>query len=156
MYKIKVNMQSRRVQTLLISAGVVICSIILLSFMQQKDPWTMDQLLDPAQLVATISDRNAVQPVIVSVGPGAVIPNSVDVGPAAEKVNREKFEAHLKTLPSDAAIVIYCGCCPFNKCPNVRPAFAILNEMGFKRHKLLNLTQNIKTDWIDHGYPVVD
>jgi hypothetical protein len=62
----------------------------------------------------------------------------------------------LSTLPKDANIVIYCGCCPFVKCPNIRPAFTLLNKMGFKKHKLLNLSHNVKTDWIDKGYPVRD
>jgi len=50
--------------------------------------------------------------------------------------------------------VIYCGCCPFEHCPNVRPAFQLLNEMKFTNQKLLNLSTNLKTDWIDKGYPV--
>jgi hypothetical protein len=29
-----------------------------------------------------------------------------------------------------------------------------LNDMGFKNHKLLNIPQNIKVDWIDKGYAV--
>jgi hypothetical protein len=28
-------------------------------------------------------------------------------------------------------VVIYCGCCPLDKCPNVRPAFTLLKTMGF-------------------------
>jgi hypothetical protein len=62
----------------------------------------------------------------------------------------------LEKLPKDASIVVYCGCCPYRSCPNVRPAFNLLNSMGFKNHKLLDLPQNIKVDWIDHGYPVME
>ena len=51
-------------------------------------------------------------------------------------------------------IVIYCGCCPFKDCPNIRPAFSLLNSMKFTNHKLLNLPLNLKTDWINHGYPM--
>jgi hypothetical protein len=123
---------------------------------QQNEPWTSDQLISPAKLASIISDKNAPQPAIISVSPGPVIPHSVDFGPAREQANLDALRTYLKKLPTDADIVLYCGCCPFNKCPNIRPAFSLLNEMGFKRHKLLNLPHNAKTDWIDKGYPVGD
>jgi hypothetical protein len=50
-------------------------------------------------------------------------------------------------------VIIYCGCCPFDKCPNIRPAFAALKEMGFKNARLLDLPKNIKADWLDKNYP---
>lgn len=113
-------------------------------------------MLNPADLAATIADTTTSQPVIISVGPGGVIPKSIEVGPAGELTNLKKFEVELSRLPKDTDIVIYCGCCPFNKCPNIRPAFTLLNDKGFKNHKPLNLTRNIKADWIDRGYPVAD
>ncbi len=119
-----------------------------------SEPWTESQLLAPADLARTISDPHAKQPIIFCVGPGAVIKGSVDIGPARDKENLDKLKKQLLTLPKDAAIVIYCGCCPFEHCPNVRPAFSLLNEMKFTRHKLLNLEHNVKTDWIGKGYPV--
>ena len=73
---------------------------------------------------------------------------------AYDKVNWEKLRLELAKLSPDAQVVIYCGCCPFNHCPNIRPAFNLMNEMKFERHKLLNLPKNIKVDWIDKGYPV--
>jgi thiosulfate/3-mercaptopyruvate sulfurtransferase len=48
-------------------------------------------------------------------------------------------------------IVFYCGCCPFNHCPNVRPAFKVLKQMGFTNFKLLNLPENLKVNWINIG-----
>ena len=73
-----------------------------------------------------------------------------------EEMNLKKLKDYLGTLKHDANIVIYCGCCPFDRCPNIRPAFTLLNTMGFKNHKLLNIRQNVKTDWIDRGYPMAD
>jgi hypothetical protein len=118
------------------------------------EPWTSKQLMDPAELAREITDPTAHKPFIFCVGPGAVIKNSIDVGPGKEKGNLDKFKQQLSKLPKDADIVIYCGCCPFERCPNVRPAFTLLNEMKFTNHKLLNIPHNIKTDWIDHQYPV--
>ncbi|MGC3947057.1 MAG: rhodanese-like domain-containing protein [Chryseolinea sp.] len=134
---------------------VTIFSVGFLVF-DQQEPWRNDQLLNPADLAATISDSAKVQPVIISVGPSAVIPKSVEIGAAHEGTNLRTLEAHLSKLSKDKHIVLYCGCCPFNKCPNIRPAFSLLNTMGFTNHKLLNLPRNVKADWIDAGFPVAE
>jgi hypothetical protein len=39
------------------------------------------------------------------------------------------------------------------KCPNIRPAFAALHEMGFTKVRVVSIPTNFKTDWIDKGYP---
>ena len=130
-------------------------SLFLFSFVDhQSEPWTSDQLMEPGDLASTINDPERPQPFVISVGPGAVIKGSLEIGPTVDKVNIDKLQAHLDTLQKDASIVIYCGCCPFNKCPNIRPAFSLLNKMAFENHKLLNLPRNVKSDWIDRGYPV--
>ena len=38
-------------------------------------------------------------------------------------------------LPKDSAIVIYCGCCPWNKCPTLGAAFGALQALGFSNVK---------------------
>jgi thiosulfate/3-mercaptopyruvate sulfurtransferase len=119
-----------------------------------EEPWKPGQLLAPAELAKTIGDPAAKQPVVFSIGPGAVIKGSIDIGPARDSNNIKKFRQQLSQLPKDANIVIYCGCCPFVHCPNIRPAFTLLNEMKFTHPQLLNIEHNIKTDWIDKGYPV--
>jgi thiosulfate/3-mercaptopyruvate sulfurtransferase len=117
------------------------------------EPWTAKQLMAPADLAAMINDPNAKKPVILCVGPGALIKGSLDMGPANEKINLEKLKQQLSKLPRDTNVVIYCGCCPFEHCPNIRPAFNLLNEMKFSNAHLLNLEHNIKTDWVAKGYP---
>ena len=72
-----------------------------------------------------------------------------------DKENMDKLKKELSTIPKETPIVIYCGCCPFEHCPNVRPAIDALKDMKFTHYKLLNLSHNIKADWIDKGYPVV-
>lgn len=123
---------------------------------KNDEPWRPEQLLEPADLANTISTPDATKPLIISVGPAASIKSSVGVGPANEAENLAKLEKLVAKEPKNRAIVIYCGCCPFKNCPNVRPAFTKLNELGFTNHKLLNLSKNLKTDWIDKGYPVVE
>lgn len=118
------------------------------------EPWRSDQLMDPAELARIISDPHAHQPVLFSIGPAAVIKNSIDIGPTQDKANLERLRVELDKLSRVSDVIIYCGCCPFKNCPNIRPAFSLMNEMKFERHKLLNISRNIKMDWIDKGYPV--
>ena len=119
-----------------------------------KEPWRADQLMEPSDLAKIIKDPAAKKPLIYSVGPGAAIKGSVEMGAAQEKANLNRLRVALNRLDRKTAIVILCGCCPFEHCPNVRPAFELLNEMKFENHKLLNLTRNLKVDWIDKGYPM--
>lgn len=117
------------------------------------EPWTAEQLLAPADLAAVMNDPKQKKPIIICVGPGALIRGSLDMGPAKEKENLEKLKQQLSKLHRDANVVIYCGCCPFEHCPNIRPAFILINEMKFSNAHLLNLEHNLKTDWIAKGYP---
>jgi hypothetical protein len=118
------------------------------------EPWTAQQLLNPADLAKTLNNPKAPQPIIYSIGMQAIIKNSIEIGPAMMKDNLNNLKAKLEKLPKNSNIVIYCGCCPFDRCPNVRPPMELLKAMQFTNYKLLNLPQNIKVDWIDHGYPI--
>ncbi len=122
---------------------------------QKPENWTKDQLVEPADLANKIRVDKDV-PVLISVGPGAIIPNSIDIGSVNEDANMRKFKEKLNQLPKSSNIVIYCGCCPFARCPNVRPAIAYLKSQQFTDYHLLNIPNNIKTDWISKGYPVAD
>ena len=119
-------------------------------------PWAANQIMEPAELAAKINDGSVKNMKVYSIGPTALIPNSVDLGNMKSARNQEKFRKELKNVDKDEEIVVYCGCCPFRNCPNFKPAYQTLNEMGFTNFKLLNLKQNIKVDWIDKGYPTVD
>jgi hypothetical protein len=121
---------------------------------QQPDTWTKDQLIEPATLAQTL-DSNKILPLIYCVGPGVVIPHSIDIGMTGDQKNLDKLRDSLKDVFRTTDIVIYCGCCPFSHCPNIRPAIALLKEMKFTNFHLLDLPHNIKTDWIDKGYPQV-
>jgi thiosulfate/3-mercaptopyruvate sulfurtransferase len=131
----------------------VLLSCTQIIFAQNPENWTSKQLLAPAELAGTIREGKAL-PILFSVGPGALIPHSQAMGMVREKDNLEKFKKELSGLPKDARIIIYCGCCPFEHCPNVRPAIALLKEMKFSNYQLLDLPHNLKTDWIDKGYPM--
>ncbi len=133
-------------------------ALIALAFQQcnaqQPENWTKEELIEPAALAQTL-EANKDLPLIYCVGPGLVIPHSIDIGMTSEKENLQKFKDAIDKLPRTANIVIYCGCCPFAKCPNVRPAIAALADMKFTNFHLLDLPDNIKKDWIAKGYPQV-
>ena len=118
---------------------------------QNPQNWTSKQLIEPSELAPVLKTKNA--PVIFSIGPAATIPNSIDIGMVKDKANLDKFKKQLGALPKNTKIVVYCGCCPYEHCPNVRPAIDVLKEMKFTNYKLLDLPHNIKTDWIDKGFP---
>ena len=141
---------------LLLASALLVPLLVFISFksQQKEEPWTQGQLLDPSDLAKTLNNSKTSQPYIYSIGPGATIKSSIDIGPTRDKENLNKLKEELSKLPKDANIVIYCGCCPFEHCPNIPPAFTLLNEMKFTNQKLLNLNHNIKVDWIDKGFPV--
>ena len=121
---------------------------------QGKEPWRKDQLIQPSALAIILDNPSAKQPIIYSIGFGDGIKNSIVEGPVKDSTNLLKWKNELQKLPRETAIVIYCGCCPFEHCPNIRPAFKLLNEMGFTNQKLLDLSHNLKADWLDKGFPV--
>ena len=123
------------------------------SYAQKPVNWTDKQLIQPSELADAIIDKKDI-PVIVSVGPGATIPNSIVVGMVNNHEGLEQLKEQLKNIDKDQKVVIYCGCCPYEHCPNVRPAIDAVKQMKFTNYFLLDLPHNIKKDWIDKGYPV--
>jgi len=122
----------------------------------QNDPWTPQQLLAPADLAKVLNNPKAPQPIVFCIGMDAVIKGSINVGPAMKAENLNTLKQKLTKLPKDSQIVVYCGCCPFSRCPNIRPAMKLLQDMQFTNYKLLDLPQNVKVDWIDKGYPMCE
>lgn len=121
---------------------------------QSGEPWTAKDLIEPAALANMIKDAKTQKPLIYNIGPLAGIKGSIAIGSTRDPVNLDKLRKALVSVPKDKMIVIYCGCCPFRNCPNIRPAFALLKEKGYKNAKLLYVSQNLKVDWTDYGYPM--
>lgn len=127
----------------------------VMAIAQVPENWTKKELMEPAELARMIQSGEK-QPLIISVGPGALIPGSVDIGMTKDTQNLVRLNRMLDTISRESKIVIYCGCCPFAHCPNVRPAIAALKQLKFRDYYLLNLPKNLKTDWLDKGYPRVN
>lgn len=140
--------------SLILSLCVMTVSIVASA--QHAEPWKPEQLLSPASLSAVISNSSPEKPLIIDIGPAGSIKGSVKTGAANKKENLKKLKELLLKENKDRKIVIYCGCCPYEKCPNIRPAFLLLDSLKFTNHKLLDLPHNLKVDWIDHGYPMTE
>lgn len=119
-----------------------------------KNTWTKNQLMEPASLAALIKNPKATKPLIFNIGVVDNIKGAKDMGAASEKENLARFKKTLAGLPKNTPMVVYCGCCPFDRCPNIRPALQAMKEGGFTKGFLLNLPTNVKTDWINKGYPL--
>ncbi len=133
---------------------IILTNIAMLVSGQSGEPWTSKDLIEPATLASVLSNAKAQKPVIYNIGPVADIKGAINIGGTSSKANLDKLKKALVSVPKDKMVVIYCGCCPFRNCPNIRPAFTLLKELGYKSPKLLNLKQNLKVDWTDYGYPM--
>jgi hypothetical protein len=56
--------------------------------------------------------------------------------------------------PKNKLVIIYCGCCPWTKCPNMGPAFKRLRELGFTNIRAVYMASNFGDDWAARGFPV--
>ena len=118
----------------------------------QFNPWKASQLMQPATLANLIKSGKKIR--IYNIGVVDDIPGAVNLGAASEKDNLVKFGEAIKKIPRNELIVVYCGCCPFDRCPNIRPAFKMLQDQKFSKGMLLNLPTNLNTDWVKKGYPL--
>ncbi len=83
------------------------------------------------------------------------IPGSQYVGAASNAEGLEGLKKLVTKLARNQMIVIYCGCCPWDDCPNIRPAYQALKEMGFTNFKVLDIPNRMGDDWTAKGYPIV-
>lgn len=117
-------------------------------------------LISPEDFLMVLQAPKSEKPLILNVGPHllymqAHIPGSEYIGPGSDSQGMESLRRRVKMLPHNAFLVLYCGCCPWSHCPNVRPAYNELHKMGFTNVKVLYIADNFGTDWVDKGYPTI-
>ncbi|MGE5243601.1 MAG: rhodanese-like domain-containing protein [Betaproteobacteria bacterium] len=115
--------------------------------------------ISPADLAGALQRPAAERPLVIQVGfrimyDQAHIPGAEYIGPGSDASAIDQLRKRVQPLKRDAAIVLYCGCCPWDRCPNVRPAAALLTSMGFTNVKVLHIADNFGADWVGKGYPV--
>jgi hypothetical protein len=123
------------------------------------DPWTAEQTVQPAQFAKELQQENGPHPLVIYVGVrtlynGGHIPGAVYYGPGSSEQGIGELKKYAATLPKNSDVVLYCGCCPLEKCPNLRPAFTALKDMGFARLRVLLLPTSFNADWVEKGFPV--
>ncbi len=134
----------------------LIAFLAICSAQTSPDPWPHADLVEPAALAQALQSANP--PIVIAV-PFPVLYRSkhilhaIDGGAGSKPEGIETLKKAVASLSKDSDIVIYCGCCPMVKCPNVRPAYRTLKEMGYTHVRVLNIPTNMHTDWYAKNYP---
>jgi rhodanese-related sulfurtransferase len=115
-------------------------------------------LIQPADFAATLNASDAPKPLILQVGfrkayQQAHIPGSEYVGAASQEDGVKLLRERVARLRKDSAIVIYCGCCPWSKCPNIAAAYDALQDLGFRNVRVIYIAEDFGTNWVDQGFP---
>lgn len=115
--------------------------------------------MQPSELAQMLKSPGADKPLVLQVGSHVLyaqahIPGSEYIGAAAQEAGRKALGERVARLDRATLVVLYCGCCPWGKCPNIDPAYKLMKSLGFTRLKVLYIADNFGTDWVDKGYPV--
>lgn len=153
--------------SLVISVLTFLLALVLVSMFvptirgQEKkaaDPWSSSETVPPAQLAKMLTDKYVSVPTVVFVGfrslyVGGHVPDASFHGTGSTEQGLAELKAWAASLPRSNELLIYCGCCPMDKCPNIRPAYTALSGMGFKKVRVLVLPTSFAADWAGKGYP---
>jgi thiosulfate/3-mercaptopyruvate sulfurtransferase len=136
-----------------------IAALLVSVSLGQANSIPASRLMNPEDLVKILQSSSGEKPLMIQVGSHVLyaqahIPGSEYVGPASREQGLEQLRKRVESLPRGKFIVIYCGCCPWNHCPNVKPADDVLRAMGFTHVKVLYISDNFGANWVDKGYPV--
>jgi rhodanese-related sulfurtransferase len=116
------------------------------------------ELIQPPELLKVLQS-GSVKPTVLYVGPRflyaqAHIRGAEFIGPASDPHSLNNLRKRVTALPRNSSIVLYCGCCPWDHCPNIRPAYKELRKIGFTGVKVLYLAKSFGADWVEKGFPV--
>lgn len=144
-----------------VAALLVMASLIAFtsprSIQADSDPWRKTETVQPACLAKELANsKNA--PTVVFAGfrqlySAGHIKGAQFHGTAGSDEGLKELTAWAAGLPRSTNLVIYCGCCPMERCPNIRPAFKTLEGLGFKNLRVLLLRQDFAADWASKGFP---
>ena len=126
---------------------------------QSREPCSHDEVVTPEELVKELSNPGSQRPAVVCAGveflyEGAHVPGALYLGPGREPKGIEDLTRWAHGVPRDKEVALYCGCCPWTQCPNIRPAYRALHALGFQHLKVVEIDQDFAHDWVAKGYPV--
>ena len=107
-------------------ALVLTALVIVVSCTTRPIEIQSSDLIQIDELARALADSTTAHPVLVHVGFAPLyrsghIPESRYAGPGSKTEGLSALERTLKEVPADRRVVLYCGCCPWTDCPNVRP-----------------------------------
>jgi thiosulfate/3-mercaptopyruvate sulfurtransferase len=87
----------------------------------------------PEELLKILQSSQGEKPILIQVGSHVLysqahIPGSEYIGPAFDANSLPLLRHRVGPLSRKAFIVLYCGCCPWNHCPNIKPAQDLLGS----------------------------
>jgi thiosulfate/3-mercaptopyruvate sulfurtransferase len=140
---------------------IILAAIAILSVAQAPGQATAiptTRLVNPEELVKLLQASGKEKPLMIQVGSHVLfaqahIPGSEYIGPASSESGVQQLRKRVESLPRTKFIVLYCGCCPWGHCPNVKPADDALRALGFSNVKVLYIADNFGVNWVDKGYP---
>lgn len=139
--------------------GIVSTLMVSVAFAFQASLIPASRLINPDELVRVLQSSKGTKPLMMQVGSHVLysqahIPGSEYIGAASTENGLQQLRKRVESLTRNKFIVIYCGCCPWSHCPNVKPADDALHALGFTNVKVLYIANNFGTDWVDKSYPV--
>lgn len=139
--------------------GTVAIAVASLAFAYQASLIPASRLINPDELVKILQSAKSEKPLMIQVGSHVLysqahIPGSEYIGSASSESGLQSLRKRVESVPRSKCIVLYCGCCPWNHCPNVKPADDALRALGFTNVKVLYIADNFGADWVAKGYPV--
>lgn len=128
--------------------------VLSIKIFSQPANWTKEQLMPAKDLVDKIQTKSKDLPIIINVGPMDLIKTAISVGRGTSVTGIEKLKSTVAMENKNKTVVVYCGCCSYSSCPNIKPAYDALISSGFKNAKVLDLPVGIREDWVAKGYPM--
>lgn len=142
-----------------LTLGTVFVALVSAALAYQASLIPAARLINPDELVKVLQSSKGEKPLMIQVGSHVLfsqahIPGSEYIGPASSETGLQQLRKRVESSPRNKSIIIYCGCCPWSHCPNVRPADDALHTLGFTNVKVLYIANNFGVDWVDKSYPV--
>jgi hypothetical protein len=121
----------------------------------QKHPSLQYKTIECAELNTLIKNKTA--PIIINCGNQANILGAISIGELDQSGTwKQKLRTALRNKQLDKSfnksVVVYCGCCSSDNCPNVGPVIKELSAMGYKNVKGLYFFDGYGPEWKGKGY----
>ncbi len=123
-----------------------------------NSPWSAAELIHVADLQRIVQAKSNA-PLLLQVGflvqfDSKHIPGAIHAGPGREEAGLAELKKAVAGVPKDREIVLYCGCCPWDHCPNMKPAYNLLHSLGYTKIRVTEIPTSFVKDWVEKGLPV--